>query len=165
MTDPTATIALCKWLRDRLKEWEQEAKAALHMMAGERKAATINGKHLGFVTLARGKRQTYVHETALVAWVKTHYPSEIEESVRPAFRTKLIDQACRLGGVVAPDGQVADDIITVSHSEPYPTTQLDPDAGIAIAALLAQGRIGVNGLHELESDRWQEDTEAGAIGG
>lgn len=165
MTDPTATIALCKWLRDRIKEWETEAKAALQMTAGERKAAAVNGKHLGFVTLARGKRHTAVDDADLLDWVKANYPTEVEEAVRPAFRTKLINQAEQLGGIVAPDGQVCSDIIRIGHGDPYPTTQLDPDAGIAISALLSQGRIGVNGIKQLEPSRWQEDTEAGAIGG
>jgi cell division ATPase FtsA len=148
VTDPVATLALCKWLRDRIRAWEAQAKADLSMTAGERKAAAIGGAHLGFVTLARGKRSTDVDDEALAEWVEQRWPSEIVKTVRPAFRKKLLDQALNRGAVIDGDGVVCD-AVTVSHGDPYPTTQLDAEADIAISVLLSQGRIGIDGLKEL----------------
>lgn len=151
MTDPKATLLLCKWLRDRVKVWEAEAKRTLGMRPGERLAGEIGATHLGFVTLARGKRSTDVDEQALLEWVKTHYPTEVEESVRPAFRKKLLDQALNLGGgLVDPSGEVAEGIVLIEHGAPYPTPQLDDHADIAISALLQSGRIGIDGIRAIE---------------
>lgn len=150
MNDPVAQLALCKWLRDRIKDWEAEAKAELSMVAGERKAAIVNGTRIGYLTLANGKRSTEVDEHALVEWVKEHAPGEIVEAVRPSYRSKLVAGAIQKGALIDSDGVVSD-AITVSRGEPYPTTQLGDEADIVISALLGKGQLGLYGLKEIES--------------
>jgi len=151
MTDPVATLALCAWLRRQIKQWEAEAKAELVMLPGERKAAAVNGSHLGFVTLARGKRQTRVDDEAFTEWVEQRWPTEIVKTVRPAFRRKLLEQALKLGAVIDDQGEVCP-AVELELGEPYPTTQLDAEADITIAGLLSKGALGVNGLNALEAD-------------
>jgi hypothetical protein len=150
VTDPVATLAVCKWLRDRIKEWETTAKAELSMLPGERLAAAIGKKPLGFVTLAHGKRSTHVDEEAFTEWIEKRYPGEIVKTVRGSFRTKMLALALKRGALIDDDGEVCD-AVTVSHGEPYPTTQLSDEADITIAALLAKGALGVNGLKEIEA--------------
>lgn len=148
MNDPVATLALCKWLRDKIRDWETEAKASLEMVAGERKAAVVNGMQIGYLTLANGKRSTDVDEQAFVEWVEQRYPTEVTKSVEPAFRRKLLDSALKRGALIDGDGEVCD-AVTVTKGEPYPTTQLSPEADICVGELLNRGQIGLHGFKEL----------------
>jgi hypothetical protein len=150
MSDPVATLALCKWLRDRIQDWETEAKASLEMVAGERKAAVVNGMQIGYLTLANGKRSTEVDEVGFVEWVEERWPMEVVSAVQPAFRRKLLDGALKRGALIDGDGEVCD-AVTVTKGEPYPTTQLGPEADICVAELLNKGRIGFHGFKELEA--------------
>src|SRR5689334_6568275 len=113
------------------------------MTAGERKAASINGSHLGFVTLAKGKRSTHVDEDAFTEWIEERYPMEIVKAVRPAFRKKMLDYALKHGALIDGAGEVCE-AVTVTAGEPYPVTQLSEDASIAISALLAKGQLGIH---------------------
>jgi hypothetical protein len=150
MNDPVATLALCKWLRDRIRDWETEAKAELKMMPGERKAAVVNGMQIGYLTLANGKRSTDVDEDGFTEWVEQRWPSEVVKSVRTSFRRKLLDGALKRGALIDGDGEVCEGV-TVTKGEPYPTTQLGPEADICVAELLNRGQIGLHGFKALET--------------
>lgn len=150
MNDPVATLALCKWLRDRIRDWETEAKADLRMVAGERKAAVVNGMQIGYLTLANGKRSTEVDEDAFTEWVEQRWPSEVVKSVRTSFRRKMLDLALKRGALIDGDGEVCEAVI-VTKGEPYPTTQLGPEADICVADLLNKGKIGMHGFQALEA--------------
>jgi hypothetical protein len=172
LTDPKSTLALCKWLKERVAEWEAIAKADLAMRPGERLAADVNGLHLGFVTMVKGSKSAKViNQTALLAYVKSHHPTEVEtlEQIRPAFVKKLLDDAAKKGALVDADGVVIDGLIDIVYGAPYPKSTLADDADITVAALLAKGALGVNGLKELEApkpepvDRFTQDQEAGAL--
>lgn len=169
--NPTATLALCKWLKDRIKDWEAEAKRDLGLLPGERKAAVVDGTVLGHVTMAKGRKTArVVNEAAVLAYVKAHHPTEIEyvalEQVRPAFLKTLLDDAVKKGAFVDADGVVIDGLIEVVEGAPYPVSKLADDADLAIAGLLGRGALGVNGLRALPEpeDKWTQDVEAGAIG-
>lgn len=142
---PVETLALCKWLRDRIREWEADAKSQLALDAGERKAAKLNGQTVAFVTQAHGRRDTDVDEDALIEWVKEHHPTEVVEAVRPAFRKKLLNQVINRGALIDADG-VASDAVTVTAGEPYPVVKLTDEADITMAGFLRHGRIGLRGI-------------------
>ncbi|AYR00417.1 DNA binding protein [Mycobacterium phage Whouxphf] len=153
MSDPTATLALCKWLEDRLKQWKAEAKQQLGLLAGERKAAVVASQVIGHVSMAKGRKTAKVtSETALLAYVKANYPTEIEveERVRPAFLKQLLDDAAKKGAFVDVDGVVIDGLIDVVEGAPYPIVKLSDDSDVTIAGLLARGALGVSGLKEIE---------------
>jgi hypothetical protein len=153
MSDPAATLALIKWLKDRIKEWEADAKAALPLMAGERAAAKVGGAVLGFVTMTRGRKTArVVNDAALLAYVRTHYPTEVEvtERVNPAFLRGLLDKATMIGAFIDTDGQVLDGLIEVTEGDPYPMAKLNTDADITMAGLLGRGGVGIDGLKEIE---------------
>jgi hypothetical protein len=170
MNDPVATLALCKFLRDRIKDWETEAKRNLSLLQGERKAAVISGQVLGHVTMVKGRRTARVaNDAALLAYVKSHYPTEVvtTEQIEPAFLKRLLDDAVKKGALVDSDGVVIDGLIDVVDGDPYPMSKLTDDADIQIAALLSRGLLGVDGWKAVEAEpvsRWVQDEQAGAIG-
>lgn len=154
MNDPQATLILCKWLEDRIKEWAAEANRNLAMLPGERKAAVVGGQVIGHVTLTKGRRTAKVMSPeGLLAFVKAHHPTEVEsfERVRPAFLKVLLDDAVKKGAHIDSDGVVIDGLIAVVDGDPYPTRKLTEDADIAIAGLLSRGALGVDGLKALEA--------------
>lgn len=154
MNDPAATLALCSWLKKRVAEWETEAKSALELETGERKAAKVNGTVIAYTNKVRGRKSVRVlNETMLLSFVKTYTPDEVEtvEQIMPAYRKKVLDRVLELGALVDPHGVVWDDVVEVVEGEPYLATKLTEDAGIAISALLQSGRIGIDGLKALEA--------------
>lgn len=168
--NPTATLALCKWLKDRIKDWEAEAKRDLGLLPGERKAAVVDGTVLGHVTMAKGRKTARVaNEAAVLAYVKAHHPTEIEyvalEQVRPAFLKALLDDAAKKGAFIDSDGVVIDGLIEVVEGSPYPMSKLADDADIAIAGLLGRGGLGVNGIRALPEpeDRFTQDRRAAGL--
>lgn len=152
MTDPAATLALCSWLKKRVAEWETEAKAAMSLETGERKAAKLGDTVVAYTNKVKGRKSVRVHDDMmLMAYVVENYPDEVEqvEQIRPAFKAKVLDDVQKSGQLVDPSGVVWD-CVEVVEGEPYLTTKLTDDAPIVIAGLLAQGRIGVDGLKALE---------------
>lgn len=152
--DPAAQLILSKWITDRAKEWEAEAKQQLGLLPGERKAAVVNGQVLGHVSMVKGRTTGHViNDTALLAYVKAHYPTEVvvEEHVNPVFVKALCDEAAKKGAMLDADGVVIDGIIEVRQGSPYPSRKLTEDVDILIAGLMAKGALGVSGLRELEA--------------
>ena len=153
-SDPAATLALCKWLEDRIKGWKAEAKAQLGLLPGERKAAVVGGQILGHVSMTKGRKTARVtSEAGLLAYVKANYPTEIEveERINPAFLKLMLDDAAKKGAFIDSDGVVIDGLIDVVTGEPYPMSKLADDADLSIAALLQRGQLGINGLRQLEA--------------
>lgn len=152
--NPYASLAVCKWLAGRVKDWEADAKSRLGLLPGERKAAVLpTGQVLGHVTMTKGRvTAKVVNEHALLAYVKAHYPTEVEvtERIQPAFLKQLLDGAAKKGAFIDSDGVVIDGLVDVVAGEPYPSFKAAEDADIAIAGLLSRGGIGVNGLKEIE---------------
>lgn len=147
MTDPATTLVVCKYLRDRIRVWEAEAKQQLSLLAGERKAAVVNGQTIGYVTETQGRRETVVDDATLLEWVRVHNPTEIEETVRPAFRRKLVDEVLKIGALLDSDGVVSD-AITIVQREPYAMCRTTEMADQVIGGLLAHGRLSVDGVRD-----------------
>lgn len=165
--DPAATLALCRWLKTKIVEWEAAAKQQLSLLTGERKAAVVGGKVIGHVTMTKGRRSARVADDgALLEYVKTRHPTEVEtvEQVRPAFLKHLLDDAAKKGALVDSDGVVYDGLIVVVDGDPYPMSRLADDADTVIAALLAAGQL-VKVIKPEPESRWRQDEQAGAIGG
>lgn len=153
MNDPAATLALCSWLKKRVSEWETEAKAALELETGERKAAKVNGAVIAYTNKIRGRRRVKISsEEGFRDWVSNRWPDEIrtESTVNAAFREKLEKQALIVGTLIDGDGEVCP-WAEVVDGEPFLSTKLTEDAGIAISALLQSGRIGIDGIRALEA--------------
>jgi hypothetical protein len=151
--DPAATLALCSWLKKQVAAWESEAKTQMALEPGERKAGKLNGAVVSYTNMVKGRKAVRVHdEMMLMAYVHHMAPTEIEtiEQIRPAYRTKLLDEIQKAGKLVDSDGVVWD-CAEVVEGDAYLTTKLTEEAPIVIAGLLQSGRIGIDGLRELEA--------------
>lgn len=154
--DPAATLALCSWLKKQIANWEAEAKSSLELVAGERKAAQLNGVTVAYTNKVRGRKSVKViNEDMLMSFVMTYTPDEVEtqiiKQIRPAYRTKLLDDALKAGDLYDRQGILWADVVEVVEGEPYLTTKLTDDAPIVIAGLLSAGRIGIDGIKALEA--------------
>lgn len=150
--NPTATLALCRWLKDHVRDWEDEAKRELGLLPGERKAAVIDGHVLGHISMAKGRKTAkVVDEAALLAFVKDRYPTEVEvqERVAPAFLKQLLDGVAKRGALIDSDGVVIGGLIDIVEGAPYPVSKLADDADDVIGGLLGRGALGISGLKEL----------------
>lgn len=147
--DPAATLAVCRWLEKRIKQWVETAKAELveDMLSGERRQARVAGHRLGLVSLTDSRRTVRViDEAGLVAFVAEHYPTEIVQAVRPAFLDRLKAEVLDRGALIDRDGVVHDGLLEISESAPYPMVRLDKGADETITNLLASARISNTGI-------------------
>jgi hypothetical protein len=155
MSDPAATLALCSWLKKQVAAWEAEAKSALELETGERKAGKVNGQVVSYTNKVKGRKTVKVtNEAMLLEYVRQYAATEVivVEQINPAYRTKLLDYVLKEGGrLEGDDGVYWEDVVEVVEGEPYLTTKLTEDAPIVIAGLLAAGRIGIDGLKALEA--------------
>lgn len=129
-------------LKARVRDVETQISAELlpELEDGDTKAARLDdGTLLGKVTRTQGRRAPRVtDEHALTQWVKTHYPSEIAESVRPAFRDKLLETVKRHGEAVDEStGEIVPGI-ELSVGNPYLSFRAQAGCDEAIAANLPE---------------------------
>jgi hypothetical protein len=108
--EAAGTLAMCKWLKDQVKTWEAAAKDVLsHALTTGEKSAAISpdGQVLGFVTAAKGKRSMKIdNEAGFLAWVQQRYPTEVEQSVRPAFVKACQEKTLKYGALIDGAGEV-----------------------------------------------------------
>lgn len=144
MTNRTAAakLAVCKWIRDQVGKWEDEAKAELSdMVAGDRQAALLEGYKIGTVTMCEGKRGFQViDDNRLAEWVDGRWPEEVEHiaQVRPAFLRLLADRTLKHGALIDDDGEVCP-WVELRYGTPYLMTKPDPDMDGVMQTMLAQG--------------------------
>ena len=144
MTNRTAAakLAVCKWIRDQVGKWEDEAKAELSdMVAGDRQAALLAGYKIGTVTMCEGKRGfRVIDDNRLAEWVGGRWPEQVEHivQVRPAFLRLLADRALKHGALIDDDGEVCP-WAELRNGTPYLMTKPDPDMDGVIQTMLEQG--------------------------
>lgn len=126
--EAAGVLAQCKWLRDEIKGWEAAAKDVLRrqLAAGEKKAAIApDGQVLGFATMANGKRSMHIDNAAgFLAWVQQRYPTEVEQTVRPAFVAKCQENVLKYGALIDGKGEVCPHV-SLAQGDPYATTTLN----------------------------------------
>jgi hypothetical protein len=144
MTNRTAAakLAVCRWIRDQVRRWEDEAKAELgDMVAGDRRAALLAGYTIGTVTMCEGKRQFHVvDDRRLGEWVAERWPEQIETivQVRPAFLNILAARALKHGALIDDDGEVCP-WAELRRGEPYLMTKPGRDIDGVMQGLLYRG--------------------------
>jgi hypothetical protein len=107
---------------------------------GDSKAANLpDGVRLGKFTKTRGRlTPTITDERKFLQWVQDRYPDEIEQTIRPAFRTKILDTAKKHGEAVdLSTGEVVPGI-ELRHGDPYISFRSEP------------------GYQEVVAERWHE---------
>lgn len=146
--DAAAKLALCRWLKNRIAEWEQEARAELgDKVPGEREAAILDGHKIALVTMCEGRRTfDVVDEDGYLTWVMERWPTEIEHvvRVRPAFEAKLKDTALKHGALIDEEGEVCP-AVDVGYGVPYPMTKLTPEADEVIERAISAPTWGIVG--------------------
>lgn len=114
-------LAQCKWLRDNIKQWEDQAKDVLsrEVSAGERvKAIALDGTEIGSVTRAEGARSMQItNEDGFLMWVKQRYPTEVVETVRPSFVKVCAEKVKALGGLPDANGELCPHV-SLEHADP-----------------------------------------------
>lgn len=112
---------------------------------------TVAGKHddkvLCKASWVKGRQKiTVTDDAALLAWVKEHHPTEIVESVNPAFMktfTAVGDQVIWQGEPV--------DFMRVEYGDPYISVKGNDETPFLVAQLLSGGRLSLDGMKELEA--------------
>jgi hypothetical protein len=149
-------------IEQRAKELKDEAKAELvGLEVGDTVAGRWDGKVIAKATKSKGRTKLAIHdEAAFLEWVKATHPTEVVESVNPAYVKSLEARAkdLGLGAVIDSDGEVVPGV-SIIEGEPFVSVRRDKDAPFVVAQLLSSGRLSLEGV-----SRWQQDTEAGAIG-
>jgi hypothetical protein len=157
MSDRSAAtrLAVCKWLRDQIHEWECEAKAELvqaGMIPRDREAAMLGRIPIGEVTYCQGRRSfDVVFPDKFAQWVAERWPTEVETMlvVNPAFvEGKLKSKAMKLGALIDDEGEVCP-YVEIGRGNPYFMASNTDDAGIAIGAMLERGQITAQGPREI----------------
>jgi hypothetical protein len=141
-SDQAVKLAVLKALKSRIRDLEIDINA--HLMSildeGDAKAASLpDGARLGKFTKTRGRATpTITDERKFLQWVQDRHPDEIEQTIRPAFRTKILDSAKKYGEAVDPTtGEVVPGI-ELRHGDPYISFRSEP------------------GYQQLVAERWHE---------
>lgn len=134
---------------------EREAKAAKDTARAELIAAlpfgdSVAGRYGDDIVCkaswSKGSRKVVVtDERAFLQWVKENHPTEIVESVNPAYLSSLK----QVGDVlVDKDGQVAAGVEVV-QGNPSLTVRSEKGALELVAQMVADGRVSLDGLKEI----------------
>lgn len=153
MRDQAIRLAVLRALKDRIKQADNDTLATFadDMDSGDSKAATLDdGTPLGKVYKSKGKTTpTVTDEAALLAWVRANHPDEIEETIRPAYRTALLETAKRYGEPVdETSGEIVPGI-ELRHGEPYVGFRGEKGYGETVAARWSE--LSPLALPELET--------------
>ncbi|KLO25923.1 hypothetical protein ABW16_21410 [Mycolicibacter heraklionensis] len=134
------------------KARKDEAKAELAgLEPGDGISARINGVAVGKATMTAGRQKLTVTDSqALVDWVRRNHPTEIVESVNPAYMKALEATAKSLGAVIDDQGEVVPGV-EVTVGEPFVSVRKDKDANGLVAELLTSGRVSLDGLKAIEA--------------
>lgn len=113
---PAVQWAIVRDLQPRLRLVKAAASAAIlaEVKPGDsRTAVLVDGTRLGRVGVDAGIDVAIENEAAFLEWVRTNHPTEVYETVRPAFRDHILDDAKKNGTL--PPG------VCVMAGEPYVT--------------------------------------------
>jgi hypothetical protein len=151
MRDAAARAVVFQVLEQRAKELKDAAKAELAALEpGDTLAAKWDGQLLGKATKTAGRTKLVVtDEMKLRYWVAVNHPSELIQSVNPAYLKALESTAREVGAVIDKDGEVVPGVELV-HGDPYVSVRKEKDAPFVVAQLLSGGRIQLDGIKELE---------------
>ena len=95
---------------------------------------------------SKGSRKVVVvDERAFLAWVKEHHPTEVVESVNPAYLASLQTVG---DAVIDKDGVVADGVEVVT-GKPSLTVRSEKGALELVARMVADGLVSLDGLKEI----------------
>lgn len=119
-------------LADKVTQRASEVRAALAeaLDPGDRKTAALDdGTKVGTVTYTSAAWSARVTDPkAFADWVAAHYPTEVEVTVRPAFRDAVLRASKQACVPMTPDGQLDVPGVQVTKGDPYVAVRPDPAA-------------------------------------
>lgn len=137
VSDEAGRVAILRALRNTVTEAYETARNDTdnEMDVGDRKAVHLGDGKLGDVLKASGARRAAVtDEDSFLKWVAENHPEEIVQSVRPAFRTKILNDTKHYEGPVdVTTGEVVPGV-ELTFGEPYISVRLADDAHARITA-------------------------------
>lgn len=149
LRDAAVAAVVYQTIEQRAKELKDDAKSRLaELLPGDSIAARWDNEVLGKATMSKGRTKLTVTDAEkLLEWVKATHPTEIVESVNPAFLKALESRAkdMGLGAVIDGEGEVVPGV-SITEGEPFVSVRKDKDAPMRIAALLSSGRITLDGV-------------------
>lgn len=149
LKDQALRVAVLAALGERITEAAKAARADLlavmQEVGAERVAAELpDGKGVASVTLAasKGGRAYVADEAEFARWVAAEHPSEMEYTVRPAFRKRLLGEL----------STTCEDVPGVAYSDPQPylSNRFKAAGKDAVAAAWADGSLPLVDLLAIE---------------
>lgn len=134
-------LAMCQWVKRRLKAVEERAKTVADVSyPSEKTAATVDGTVVGYtqrVTRKPADPFVVLDRQGFVEWVEARWPSEVEKTVRPAFLSVLAMSAEQHDGIVIDDDGEVCPFVKAADPIVYTTTTLAKGSDELLEPLLA----------------------------
>jgi hypothetical protein len=137
------------YIQKRAGELLAQAKTELRELPfGDTVAGRTDGRIVAKASWTKG-RQTVVTEdaAALLEWVKRNHPTELVESVNPAYLSTFK----AVGGVVIDSNGEPVPGMGVKQGDPYLVVKGNDETGELVGELLKSGLVGIDGIRELDS--------------
>lgn len=146
--DAALRAAIWAVIETRAKELKDSARAELSTLpVGDSVAGRWGDKIVGKATMSKGREKIVVNDpAALLEWVRKAHPTEVVESVNLAFMNTFRAVS---GMVVDQQGELVPGVEVV-QGEPYVSVRKTPDALAVVGELLASGRLGLDGIKQIE---------------
>lgn len=134
------------------KDRQDEAKAELRQLEpGDTIAAKVNGQLVGKATMANGRAKLVVtDESQLLAFIRDNHPTELVQSVNPAYLKALEAKAKEVGAVIDDQGEFVPGVELVAGA-PYVSVRRDKEAPFIVAQLLSSGQVQLDGIKQIEA--------------
>lgn len=146
MTDLALQLAVLRVLADQIKAGREVLATEVRdtWKVGTRNIAELPDEtRVGSVTLTKSRMSAkVVDRDAFTGWVKQHHPTEIEETVRPAYETQIRADIVKTGEAVPG--------VEITEGDPYPSVRLDDGATEAIRKAWENGELSWSILPEIE---------------
>lgn len=152
LRDAVLRAAVFATIEAKAKALKDEARAQLAAIPlGDTLAARHGDRLVAKASLSKGKSKLVItDQQKLLEWVKTRHPSEVVESVNPAYLAALSAKAKEVGAVIDSQGELAPGVELVEGA-PVVSVRREKDADDIVAELLRGGHISLDGPKAIES--------------
>lgn len=152
LRDAAFRAGVWQTIEQRAKELKDQAKQELLALEpGDAVAGRWEGQAIAKATMTRGKSRLVVtDEQKLIEWLQYHHPDEIVFSANTAYLKSLETRAKQVGAVIDSEGEVVPGV-ELQDGTPYVSVRREKEAPFIVAQLMASGRLGLDGIRELES--------------
>lgn len=147
--DAALRAGVFQHLQKRAGELLAAAKADLAALPnGDTVAGRHNDQVLCKASWVKGRQSIAVDDPqALLEWVKAHHPTEVVESVNPAY----VSSFKAVEGVVIDGSGEPVPGMRVKQGDPYITVKSNAETPFLVAQLIAGGLVSLDGTRELEA--------------